>query len=255
MLEDEMQEQIGVDRIVFGATGIKGFAETGQALGVDRVGHQMFKLQQGREKRAAGLLHTDGDFAVGESGAQAIGPLDQGFGGLWHSRAFDAGGIVGCAEAKSVLFVGPIQADKSGEDQRCKRGGFDFVLWTHERDCLVSKLRARWLGLSEGLIAETFCCRHLSSRLGPKRRAGAKLWANSSNEMGCLFVIQRGVTAAFRAGGNCSQNRWEHRAKLFTVGCGESTKLSSPPMNNFGTTIRVARHELPWENEVNRSQP
>jgi hypothetical protein len=35
---------------------------------------------------------------------------------------------------------------------------------------------------------------------------------------------------------------WACGAKLFTVGCGERTKLSSPPMNNFGVTIRVAPH-------------
>jgi len=47
----------------------------------------------------------------------------------------------------------------------------------------------------------------------------------------------------------------ERRAKLFTVGCGERGKLSSPPMNNFGTPIRVARNELPWENVATRTNP
>src|SRR5882724_8742818 len=62
--------------------------------------------------------------------------------------------------------------------------------------CAELELRARWLGLSEGLIAETSNCRHLSIRLESKRRAGAKLWADSSHETGCVFVIQRGVAAA-----------------------------------------------------------
>ena len=65
--------------------------------------------------------------------------------------------------------------------------------------CAELELRARWLGLSEGLIAETSDCGHLSIRLESKRRAGAKLWANSSCETGCEFVIQRGVTAGLSA--------------------------------------------------------
>jgi hypothetical protein len=37
-------------------------------------------------------------------------------------------------------------------------------------------------------------------------------------------------------------------AKLFTVGSGEQwERLSSPPVNNFGLPIRVARRALPWE--------
>src|SRR5207237_9946233 len=96
--------------------------------------------------------------------------------------------------------------------------------------------------------SETSECRHLSIRFESKRRAGAKLWANSSRETGCLFVIQRGVTPG-RSGPRqtCSQKFSARSAKLFTVGCGESwRRLSSPPMNNFGPTIRVATQELPW---------
>ena len=107
-------------------------------------------------------------------------------------------------------------------------------------------LRARWLGLSEGLIVESSHCRHLSIRFESKRRAGAKLWANSSRETGCLFVIQRGVTAGLSGPRQtCSQKFSARSAKLFTVGCGESwRRLSSPPMNNFGPTIRVDRSGL-----------
>src|SRR5205085_12213368 len=89
--------------------------------------------------------------------------------------------------------------------------------------------------------SETSECRHLSIRFESKRRAGAKLWANSSRETGCLFVIQRGVTAGLSGlRQTCSQKFSARSAKLFTVGCGESwRRLSSPPMNNFGPTIRV----------------
>jgi hypothetical protein len=69
-------------------------------------------------------------------------------------------------------------------------------LLAHDWHCAELELRARWLGLSEGLIAETSDCPHLSIRFESKRRAGAKLWADSLDETGCVFVIQRGVTAA-----------------------------------------------------------
>jgi len=102
-------------------------------------------------------------------------------------------------------------------------------------------LRTRWLGLGEGLIAETSGCRHLSIRFEPKRRAGAKLSPNSSAETIREFVTQRGVTAGLLAPGpKMFTARCARSAKLFTVGCGESCKgLSSPPMNNFGTPIRI----------------
>jgi len=58
-------------------------------------------------------------------------------------------------------------------------------------------------------------CRHLSIRFESKRRAGAKLWANSSNETGCIFVIQRGVTAG---------HFWP-AAKLFTKLFGAPRKV------------------------------
>src|SRR5438128_12531002 len=91
------------------------------------------------------------------------------------------------------------------------------------------------------LIAETSGCRHLSIRFEPKRRAGAKLSPNSSAETIREFVTQRGVTAGLLAPGpKLFTARCARSAKLFTVGCGESCKgLSSPPMNNFGTPIRI----------------
>jgi hypothetical protein len=103
-----------------------------------------------------------------------------------------------------VFFIPPVQADEGGIDWWSRRGG--YVLLAHDWRCVELELRARWLGLSEGLIAETSDCRHLSIRLESKRRAGAKLWADSSSETGCVFVIQRGVARPFRAEQSCSQS-------------------------------------------------
>src|ERR1700690_4200856 len=151
----------------------------------------MFVLEQPAQQRAAGLLQSNGDFAIGEAGAQSIGPLGQGFRSLFQAGPFDGVASSG-TQAQGVFFVTPIQTDEGGIAWG-NREEFGFVI--HDYYCAARTARARWLGFSEGLIAETSDCRHLSIRLEPKRRAGAKLWVNSSHETGSSFVIQRGVSA------------------------------------------------------------
>jgi hypothetical protein len=107
-----------------------------------------------------------------------------------------------------VFFIPPVQAHEGGIDWRSRRGG--YVLLAHNWRCVELELRTRWLGLSEGLIAETSDCPHLSIRLESKRRAGAKLWADSSHETGCVFVIQRGV--AWRGRGPFGRGNLVHKS-------------------------------------------
>ena len=204
----------------------------------------MFVLAEAGQECAPRLLERDGNFAIGEAGAQGVGPVGQCFRGLFQSRPLDDG-AAGGAETQGVLLIAPVQANQGGIIGRRRWDCSGVVLSIHNYGCLHLGLRARWLGLSEGLRVESSNCRHLSIRFESKRRAGAKLWADSSSETGCLFVIQRGVTAGLVGlRQTCSQKFRARRAKLFTVGCGERwRRLSSPPVNNFGLSIRVASSE------------
>ena len=175
--------------------------------------------------------------------SQFGGPGYQGLGSLLQGAALDLLAARG-GQTDGVFFVSPVQTHVGGEDQRSRRGGLwcaRHIRCIHNQCCLGLRLRPRWLGSSEGLIVETSDCRHLSIRLGPKRRAGAKLSPNSSSETAREFVTQRGVTAELLAlRQRLFTSRRGRRAKLFTVGCGERfRRLSSPPVNNFGSPIRV----------------
>src|SRR2546427_3537677 len=184
-----VQSQVGIDRVVLGVAGVEGFSKTSQALWIDRIEDQVLVLQECIKQRAPGLLQADGDFAVAEAGAQAIGPSGQGFGGMLEGGALDLIGA-GSTQANSVLFVAPVQADVSSKGQGPLA---DIVRRAHNSRCLGIRLRTRWLGLGEGLIAETSGWRHLMIVFWPKRRAGAKLSPNSSAETIREFVTQRGV--------------------------------------------------------------
>src|SRR6266550_7410572 len=72
MFSQQLQEQIGIDEIIFGATGVKGFTKTSQAFGVDRKRHDMFVLAEAGQEGAAGLFERNGNFAVGEASAQGV---------------------------------------------------------------------------------------------------------------------------------------------------------------------------------------
>jgi hypothetical protein len=129
MFDQQIQDQIGIDRIVLGPAGVEGLAKTGHALGIDGIGDQMLVLQQSGQERAAGLFQGDGDFTVWETGAEAISPLGQGFGSLFQAGAFDRV-ATGDAQAYGVFFVAPINANEGGIDRGDREGGFCFV--THK---------------------------------------------------------------------------------------------------------------------------
>jgi hypothetical protein len=82
----------------------------------------------------------------------------------------------------------------------------------------------------------------LSVRFGPKHRTGsedlgldvARYWAKPF-----VFPVRR-VPEAFAPKWIVFTIGIVRAAKLFTVGCGERfQRLSSPPVNNFGVTIRA----------------
>ena len=243
MFAEQLQEQVRIDQIIFGATGVKGFPKTSHAFGVDRIRHDMFVLAEAGQERAAGLFEGEGNFAVGEARAQRVRPLRQGFRGLLQSSALDDG-AAGGTETQGVFLVTPVQPNEGGivRGVRRERWSGGSIWFIHNLGLCALSVAGTLAWTQRRPYSETYDCRHLSIRFESKRRAGAKLWANSSSETGCLFVIQRGVTAGLLGQRRtCTQKSWARRAKLFTVGCGESwRRLSSPPVNNFGPTIRVA---------------
>jgi hypothetical protein len=45
MPDDQIQQQLGIQRVVFRATGDKGFAIARERLGIDRIEHEAVVLQ------------------------------------------------------------------------------------------------------------------------------------------------------------------------------------------------------------------
>ena len=74
MVEQDVQHEVGVQRVVFGAAGIEGLAEFGAGLGVNRIELQTFIGQERIEQRPPALFQNDGDFGPGQSAGRAGRP-------------------------------------------------------------------------------------------------------------------------------------------------------------------------------------
>ena len=64
MLQQNLQQQVRVERIALGAARIESLAKFGGHLGIDRIQHQVVVRQLGVEQRTTALLQNDGDLAL-----------------------------------------------------------------------------------------------------------------------------------------------------------------------------------------------
>src|SRR5262245_15989771 len=118
MLEEDLQEQVGIAQIIFGAAGIESLPKACRAFGVNRKKHEVFVLAQSNQERTTTLFQGDGDLLVGKAGAQVIDPLGQRFWSLFKSAALDEGALGG-RQAQGVFLVCPVQANEGAKLQSC----------------------------------------------------------------------------------------------------------------------------------------
>ena len=163
MLAQELQQQLGIDRIIFAAAGVKGFAVIRQRLGRNGIKPEKFVVHQGIKQRAARLFQGDGDGAVGVTAAQLGDPGLQGLRFLLYHQVLDLRGA-GRLQADIVLLIRPVQADP-GDDGVGQRSGMIHGKSSGKR---WKNTRARNL---HSPYSKVLMGRHLSMRCRSERTA------------------------------------------------------------------------------------
>ena len=223
---------------------------------VDRIEGQEVVFEQGVEDRAAALFDGYRDAALGMLGAQLEKERIQRGGFLLQEVGLRRPGAVG-AHRQTMFLVSPVQADP-GKDRRCRDGGG----WRRRslrngwrdgwRDGLCGRLCA---GLFHSIMVlvsrETLARRRpysgpldrrpLRIRFGPKRETGSESLSRCIPSQGPGdSSSQSRVTPFGGAKVALLTSKTFHRAKVIHRRLrGVAADLSSPPMNNFGTTIRA----------------
>src|SRR5437773_1996138 len=157
--------------------------------------------------------------------------------GLLFQFASGGGRSVGRAHEQAVLFVGPVQTHPS-RNGVCsgnrivvlRRFVFHRILSLVSRQALDRRKPYR----------EPASRRPLSIRFGPKRRAGSESLSRCVDAQGKGdSSSQPGVTPFGQAKAWLLTSKYFHGAKVIHRRLRrEEARLSSPPMNNFGTPIR-----------------
>jgi hypothetical protein len=109
---EQIQQEVGIGQVVFGAGGIEGLAITGAGFGIDRIEGDEFNLHEGVNDRGVFGFQGDRDGAASEAGAQSVDPVLEGFSRMREGGFFDGGETLDL-EGEGVSLIAPIQADKS----------------------------------------------------------------------------------------------------------------------------------------------
>ena len=108
---EQVQQEVGVGQVVFGAGGVEGLTITGAGFGIDRIEGDEFDLHEGMHDRGVLGFQGDGDGAAAEAGAQGVDPVLEGLGRM-REGGFFRGGETLVLERDGVSLIAPIQADE-----------------------------------------------------------------------------------------------------------------------------------------------
>ena len=110
MFAQQVQQEGGVRRVVFGAAGVEGFAIAGQRLGIDRVKHEELVLHQRVHHRASPLFDGNAHRAAAKPLAELGHPAVQHVGPLLEVERFHR---TACRrlELHRVPLIAPVQPD------------------------------------------------------------------------------------------------------------------------------------------------
>ncbi len=112
VMDEQLDELLGISRVILSSRRGESFAESGERLRVDGVEDEEVVLQERVNERAAPLLKADGDSLAGVAPAQGGGPLVE-----FLRRVLDDGGLAlprsAVEEADIVFSIGPVDADQS----------------------------------------------------------------------------------------------------------------------------------------------
>ena len=110
MFAQEVQQEGGVRRVVFGPAGVEGFAIAGQRLGIDRVEHEELVLHQRVDHRASPLFdgnpHGPAPKPLAELGDPAVQHVR-----LLLERELFHRAARGGLELHRVRAISPIESD------------------------------------------------------------------------------------------------------------------------------------------------
>jgi hypothetical protein len=135
----ELEGELGVGGIVFGAAGGERGAVASEGLGVNGGKDEEVVLEQGRNDRSLTELDANGDGSAVKPAAKLVGPITEG---SWRVRDDGALALSGARSAKAdvVLFVRPVDADEGGErngflhgESSCTMRGRDMQSRTQRR--------------------------------------------------------------------------------------------------------------------------
>ena len=111
VLGENLQNLIGVQGIVFGATGLKGLSELGHGRGVKRINHDEVITEQSVNESSARLLHRDRHQPAPEALSELGHPRANHFRLLFQRSGFFCA-LSSHLQAEDMLAVGPIDGDK-----------------------------------------------------------------------------------------------------------------------------------------------
>ncbi len=114
MRRQDLQQQLGIDRIILGPAGIKRLPELRQRLRVDRIQVQKIDMHQRIDQCSTLLLDSNGDGATSEAIPQLLNPVLQGFRRLIQTEALPLF-TVSFLQSNNMFLVGPIQADECSD--------------------------------------------------------------------------------------------------------------------------------------------
>jgi len=114
VLSENLQNLLGIQRIILAAAGLKGLAELGDGLGVERIDDQEVVAEQGVNQSSAGLFHRHGHGPAVETFAKLGNPRSDELGLLLQFSGFLS--LLACGlKAEGVFLIGPIDTDKGRE--------------------------------------------------------------------------------------------------------------------------------------------
>src|SRR5574341_1483423 len=217
MMQKQLQQQGRIGPVILGATGSECFPKAGQALRINGIKHQVGVATERKEQRSTRLLQSNGDGLGAKALLELCDPGSDGFRSVLHRGVFEMA-AVGLSQTDIMFMIGPVDANQCGE------GGCSA------HSCREEWFGARWLWLSEGLIAETLAIGILSIRFEPKRGAGSEglsqnipmLGRGNSSSQRCVTGPETADKVELFPRAFC------FAAKLFTVGCGELIPDGSP---------------------------
>src|SRR5919198_1127243 len=91
VLGENLQNLIGIQGIILGATGFKGLSELGHRRGMKRINHEEVITEQSVNESSARLLHRDGEEPAPEALSEFGHPGANDFGLLFQRSGFFCG--------------------------------------------------------------------------------------------------------------------------------------------------------------------